>query len=199
MAHNDLEHPDHGKRRRKWKRSQKIALGVVILGAVIPAVITYLIIPSVSYGYKYITQPTQPQAYISFPAQQAILTDNDISASGTASNIPVGDELWLVIQAGSVGKWYPVQQLDAQNGSWRIGKGIICPASGPLTLEVYLVPDSGGEAFFQYISPANQNKAAGIDQTPPMAVPLGYRSVNVPANYLQGCNNKKGNHYRRLR
>ena len=52
-----------------------------------------------------------------------------------------------MIQAGSVGKWYPVQQLDAQNGSWRIGKGIICPASGPLTLEVYLVPDSGGEAF----------------------------------------------------
>jgi hypothetical protein len=128
---------------KKWTRANKIALFVGI------AALAVALIP---YAIDVVRHFTGPRGSISEPAPGSIQPNNMFSADGTASNIPSGDDLWLVVRSGVGGRWYPAARVAPINGQWLVGGGIVRPAAGPQILELILLPDSSEATFVNYVS-----------------------------------------------
>jgi hypothetical protein len=143
---------------RRWTRANKIALFVGI------AALAVALIP---YAIDIVSHFKGPRASIIQPAPQSIQPNNMFSADGTASNIPAGDDLWLVVRSGVGARWYPSTRLSPINGQWIVGGGIIRPAAGPQFLEVIMLPDSSEATFVNYVNALRlQNLNPGLAELP---------------------------------
>jgi hypothetical protein len=86
---------------------------------------------------------------------------SNLGATGTATNIPRDDDLWLVIRSGIEGRWYPVSRIVPQdNGVWKIPRDVIQPAKGFQEIEVIMLSDSDEAQFIDYVK---QRMATGAD------------------------------------
>jgi hypothetical protein len=137
-----------------WTRAEKIsatsaAIAVIALGIAAT--------PSVSDVVKHFTGP---RATIAMPAEGSTQPGN-LGATGTATNIPRDDDLWLVIRSGIEGRWYPVSRIVPQaNGVWTIPRDVIQPAKGFQEIEVIMLSDSDEAQFIDYV---NQRISTGAD------------------------------------
>jgi len=111
-----------------------------------------LIVGLIPYAIDIERHFTGPHASISEPASGSIQPNNMFSAYGTASNIPSGDDLWLVVRSGVEARWYPSTRLVPLNGDWIVGGGINRPSAGPQVLELILLPDSREGTFVNYVN-----------------------------------------------
>ena len=59
----------------------------------------------------------RPQVTIVSPANGSIVTTRHIAAAGYATNIPPGDALWVVVNAGIQGRWYPKAHIQSEPGN----------------------------------------------------------------------------------
>ena len=167
------------KTSRKWDKADKVN-GAGVLIALIGLVLG-VGLPDVLHGIAYLRRP---QASITWPANYDKMKNDTFNAYGTASNIPAGSDLWLMVRPILEVRWYPVQRLRIVNGRWYVPKRLICPASGLQELMIYEIPDSEESQLLTYQGAGNPQviKGTGLDRVPPDSVVKAAVTVQVPAH-----------------
>lgn len=156
--------------RRKWTRSEKLALGslvvsLVALGTAAP--------PAISWIHDQVTRLT---VSIAHPPQGWRVGDARPQVDGNAENVPLGQNLWLVVSSVGKGTYYPVEQLVVQqNGSWAVSTqhDIMPSAPGEYDITVYLTNSKADVLFRGYLDAHNQTAttAAGMPSLPDGVTP----------------------------
>jgi hypothetical protein len=159
-------------KKDKWHRADKISLVSLIV-----AIAALSGSPYVSKVYQHFSGP---DATITEPQNGSVQSSYLFGASGTARNIPAGDDLWLVVRAAGNGEWYPVTRLIPQNGLWIVGANVIRPANGSQTLEVIMLPDSNEATFNDYVNALDGPKHSNPGVS---SLPAGY-TIEAVAHLL---------------
>lgn len=165
--------------RARWSRSDKISIAAIIialLGAAGGIGTPYLV--------SWVKHFNNPQVTIITPANGAKEADNGFGARGTASNIPAGSDLWLIVRAGVAGIWYPFNKLSIDNDQWYVKRHSICTGAGPQDIEIFLVPYASDDQLVTFVNSSEQIQKLGINSLPPGATLEAASDVLVPAKYV---------------
>jgi hypothetical protein len=173
--------PHTGNQAGKWTKADKMN-GAGVLVAIL-GLVGGVLVPNLWHLHNYLNRP---QASISWPNEQAKIPNNAFGAQGTAHHIPTDSDLWLIVRSGIEGRWYPDERLTVTDGSWQVPKNMICPASGPQELVIYLVPDSAEGSLFAYKRSAAQ-KGLGMNSVPIGSTVMALVTVHVANSKRTGC------------
>jgi hypothetical protein len=170
-----------GKKRRKWKRSDRLSLAAVIAAS------AACVIAAIQPGAALWHWLHKAGVSITYPANDESMPNNTFGAWGTAANIPPSSDLWLIVRSGVEGRYYPTHNLQVVRGHWAIGAGKICPGAGPQDIQVYLVPNTDENDLFAYIRGGARTRNGGMNSVPADAVLEASHQVQVAGTSAKYC------------
>ncbi|WP_147268207.1 hypothetical protein [Spongiactinospora rosea] len=164
------------RRRRSWARADKIAIFAVVISAIVTVGIWLAdrqggIVP--------------PSGSITNIADELVVRKEALFVEGKAQDIPAGSEVWLVIRAGSEGRWYPVMATRVgPDGSWRSDddasdpRNVRLATNGPYYIQIYHADMNAIAEFQQYKAKTiTSGIYPGMDKPPGSATLLDQKLI----------------------
>jgi hypothetical protein len=173
MSDQHESHDGASESRDKWSHADKISLFTALI-ALLAALAA--LAPYVADGIHYLGRS---RVTIDSPKNGTTEGDNAFGAEGTASSIPSDSDLWIVVRAEVEGLWYPAGRLVLVAGHWVVHAKLLCPATGPQEIEVYMIPDTSEAGLFAYVNGPDFGTSTGVNSLPPGAILEATSDVQV--------------------
>lgn len=150
---------------KQWQRLSLAAIGIILVGisAAVAAssvnrIDDHTPTPTISNPTATATPTPSVNVTITFPTEGSQVS-RMTTVNGTASNIPPGKELWLLIESKAVKGYYP------QGGTTGTPSPIVVSSSGTWNRDAYIGQDNdSGRQFVLYIALVDQEGRAAIDR-----------------------------------
>jgi hypothetical protein len=126
----------------------------------------------------YLKEQDSPSAQITRPSNQQHVRGETLPVEGTSKNIPLDDDLWLIIRLPS-GLWFPIERIaPSADGTWEFQSDDVHIGSvGPAQLALYLAKPGQTAVLGGYVSSRTDQHDPGMSSLPGGLVLLGTKSV----------------------